>query len=249
MEICIFSWKVHDESSSIQGNCAASTVGSRACPHQRGAPRITCRDRVVLVVLNIGHVDTIGSFVSNIGRYDTIRYTMIYINHHKPTICNEMYVYTNMNICIYTNDIDVVQVSMSFFPTRPQKQRSPSTQVPLGVGSFQLELVPVVVGKGCVTLKSALMCQQMGLSENSVPLNPMVLLIIIPFLNGYFIGNINPTFSDKPTDLYAGWCSLHGLPVSQLDCTRGIDAHCRCNNHRVFAFAGKPLTFDFWQLV
>ena len=38
----------------------------------------------------------------------------------------------------------------------------------------------------------------MGVSENSVPLNPMVLLIIIPFLNGYFIGNINPTFSDKP---------------------------------------------------
>ena len=31
----------------------------------------------------------------------------------------------------------------------------------------------------------------MGVSENSVPLNPMVLLIIIPFLNGYFIGNIS----------------------------------------------------------
>ena len=30
-----------------------------------------------------------------------------------------------------------------------------------------------------------------------VPLNPMVLLIIIPMKNGYFIGNINPTFSDK----------------------------------------------------
>ena len=27
----------------------------------------------------------------------------------------------------------------------------------------------------------------------------MVLLIIIPMKNGYFIGNINPTFSDKPT--------------------------------------------------
>ena len=27
------------------------------------------------------------------------------------------------------------------------------------------------------------------------PLNPMVFMIIIPFLNGYFIGNINPTFS------------------------------------------------------
>ena len=35
----------------------------------------------------------------------------------------------------------------------------------------------------------------MGVSENSVPLNPMVLLIIIPMKNGYFIGNINPTFS------------------------------------------------------
>ena len=34
----------------------------------------------------------------------------------------------------------------------------------------------------------------MGLSENSVPLNPMVLLIIIPFLNGYFIGNIPNIF-------------------------------------------------------
>ena len=34
----------------------------------------------------------------------------------------------------------------------------------------------------------------MGLSENSVPLHPMVLLIIIPFLNGYFIGNIPNIF-------------------------------------------------------
>ena len=39
---------------------------------------------------------------------------------------------------------------------------------------------------------------QLGVSENSVSLNPMVFMIIIPFLNGYFIGNINPTFSDKP---------------------------------------------------
>ena len=37
-----------------------------------------------------------------------------------------------------------------------------------------------------------------SVSESSVPLNPMVLLIIIPMKNGYFIGNINPTFSDKP---------------------------------------------------
>ena len=37
----------------------------------------------------------------------------------------------------------------------------------------------------------------LGLSENSVPLHPMVLLIIIPFLNGYFIGGI-PHFQTYP---------------------------------------------------
>ena len=31
-----------------------------------------------------------------------------------------------------------------------------------------------------------------------VPLHPMVLLIIVPTIHGYFIGGINPTFSDKP---------------------------------------------------
>ena len=34
----------------------------------------------------------------------------------------------------------------------------------------------------------------MGVSENSVPLHPIVLLIIIPMKNGYFIGKINPIF-------------------------------------------------------
>ena len=33
-----------------------------------------------------------------------------------------------------------------------------------------------------------------GVSENSVAINPLVLLIIIPFLNGYFIGNIPNMF-------------------------------------------------------
>ena len=35
------------------------------------------------------------------------------------------------------------------------------------------------------------------LKMSCTPLYPMVLLIIIPMKNGYFIGNINPTFSDK----------------------------------------------------
>ena len=56
------------------------------------------------------------------------------------------------------------------------------------------------------------MISDMGVSENSVPLNPMVLLIIIPFLNGYFIGNINPTFSDKPTWFSEGIFGCHVFP-------------------------------------
>ena len=42
----------------------------------------------------------------------------------------------------------------------------------------------------------------MGVSENveKTPINPMVLLIIIPFLNGYFIGKINPIF--RQTHIY-----------------------------------------------
>ena len=49
----------------------------------------------------------------------------------------------------------------------------------------------------------------MGVSENSVPLNPMVLLIIIPMKNGYFIGNINPTFSDKPVSNQSHAGNIH----------------------------------------
>ena len=43
-----------------------------------------------------------------------------------------------------------------------------------------------------------------------VALNPMVLLIIIPMKNGYFIGNINPTFSGpNPDD--SGWLNRDAL--------------------------------------
>ena len=48
-----------------------------------------------------------------------------------------------------------------------------------------------------------------GVSENSVPLNPMVLLIIIPMKNGYFIGNI-PYFQTNPCyDLLIFWSETH----------------------------------------
>ena len=56
--------------------------------------------------------------------------------------------------------------------------------------------------------------KHMGVSENSVPLHPMVLLIMIPITNGYFIGNINPTFSDKPTSFYAQ-SQPHDVPAQR----------------------------------
>ena len=62
----------------------------------------------------------------------------------------------------------------------------------------------------------------MGVSENSVPLNPMVLLIIIPMKNGYFIGNINPTCSDKPI------CGIY--PSS----------NCRVNYHSAVFLGSSP---------
>ena len=47
-----------------------------------------------------------------------------------------------------------------------------------------------------------------GVSENSVALNPMVLLIIIPMKNGYFIGKINPIF--RQTHLWWGHSFVTG---------------------------------------
>ena len=41
------------------------------------------------------------------------------------------------------------------------------------------------------------------MSENSVPNDPMVLLIIIPMKNGYFIGNI-PYFQTNPREFLMG---------------------------------------------
>ena len=55
----------------------------------------------------------------------------------------------------------------------------------------------------------------MGLSENVVyPIVPNGLLIIIPMKNGYFIGNINPTFSDKPifSSFQLQFWTLESLP-------------------------------------
>ena len=59
----------------------------------------------------------------------------------------------------------------------------------------------------------------MGLPENSVPLNPMVLLIIIPMKNGYFIGKINPTFSDKPIS----WDMMGSIEVGEREAPKNHD--------------------------
>ena len=50
------------------------------------------------------------------------------------------------------------------------------------------------------------------------PLYPMVFLIIIPMKNGYFVGNINPTFSDKPIwPVYKFRCQTHIQDATKLE--------------------------------
>ena len=54
----------------------------------------------------------------------------------------------------------------------------------------------------------------MGVSENSVSIVPNGFADhypILSLLNGYFIGNINPTFSDKPIYLHSQM--LHGAGI------------------------------------
>ena len=70
-------------------------------------------------------------------------------------------------------------------------QLHPTAQSPVG-GHFQLSLT---AWYSLILYWYSGTQWDMGLSENSVSLHPMVLLIIIPMKNGYFIGNINPTFS------------------------------------------------------
>ena len=60
-----------------------------------------------------------------------------------------------------------------------------------------------------------------------VPLNPMVLLIIIPMKNGYFIGKINPTFSDKPISfLRVSPCFSIPFPNISNECDLTL-GHCQ----------------------
>ena len=65
------------------------------------------------------------------------------------------------------------------------------------------------------------------MSENvvSIPIKPMVLLMIIPFLNGYFIGNI-PYFQSNP------WI-FHNFPaigVPRCMEIRMVDGYFRTHN-------------------
>ena len=62
--------------------------------------------------------------------------------------------------------------------------------------------------------------------KSCTPLYPIVLLIIIPFLNGYFIGNINPTFSDIPILILpksAHFFSIRMYLLQKYDALSGLD--------------------------
>ena len=63
------------------------------------------------------------------------------------------------------------------------------------------------------------------LKMSCTPLYPMVLLIIIPMNNGYFIGNINPTFSDISISKHAYPIPLLSHPTGHFPHGRSAPAH------------------------
>ena len=75
-----------------------------------------------------------------------------------------------------------------------------------------------------------------GCSENSVTLNPMVLLIIIPFLNGfmiiipmkngYFIGNIPNIF--RHSHMYVSLCIYKSTCITQHRSCLGLPGGLSC---------------------
>ena len=100
--------------------------------------------------------------------------------------CNSFYIWVNYNI-----SLTWIKAVLEWFPLKKNTISSEGEQW----GRYNLP-------------------RYMGVSENSVPLNPMVFLIIIPFLNGYFIGKINPTFSGP--NPYDWWLISHYHPLSSI---------------------------------
>ena len=74
------------------------------------------------------------------------------------------------------------------------------------------------------------------------PIYPMVLLIIIPMKNGYFIGNINPTFSNKPKYHAQGTSGPHGAVLAGLRRCRSSSAAANIQGIAVAAVEGGAIS-------
>ena len=86
----------------------------------------------------------------------------------------------------------------------------------------------------CEVWGIAMRQSHMGLSENSVPLHPMVLLIIIPFLNGYIVHWEYTLFSDKPKWQNLGWWA--GILFSKVGAKKMSDPLSHVFQHYIPIF-------------
>ena len=112
--------------------------------------------------------------------------------YHILSIDSPLLTIINHRFTIFRHSHVTSDIAWLFFQ-RPKKTFARHL-VPLLLGAVKN---PVVKWCGYIGYRGTELmwvCLKMSL----VSLNPMVLLIIIPMKNGYFIGNINPTFSDKP---------------------------------------------------
>ena len=125
---------------------------------------------------------------------------IVYITY----ICIHIYIYILHSLCIYLWARLSVWSSCSWFLLRLAKCGLVEDRPLCGFGDASGDAHDgssrwvLVEGKQC--RKPTLLAQKSYgcVWKCCVPLNPMVLLIIIPIKNCYFIGNINPTFSDIP---------------------------------------------------
>ena len=105
-----------------------------------------------------------------------------------------MYIYISSYTCIMMYH---VYITIHWYTNFKAVSVSVMRQLPCSCSVREMNTFSSKSTKPLWLAKTLFWCLELGnlgVSENSVPLNPMVLLIIIPMKNGYFIGNIPNIF-------------------------------------------------------
>ena len=184
-----------------------------------------------------------------------ILYGDIYIYVDIVMICMYIYIYTYLYIYIYTHTRTVLHTQQHMICLTCLKSGY-RQMTPLPAQESQISWCGNTLDNHNATPKCNIIPAYGYVWKCCVSLNLMVLLIIIPFLNGYFIGNINPTFSDKPIlayclhlvpentqDLWRSHWGMHKRDAEGWHCPLPVyHQNCHVNRHRGILFSDKPMS-------